>query len=239
MAGILIIDDDPSIRAMFTRALQALGDVESAANGAEALRLLASRKYGVVLLDLVPVARHQPDLFDAADERQHRLSPLIDRINDRYGRYALGFGLLPPEVRSFKVDELRDAKRKVLACFEAGALAPACAAGGALARDKRLFKSTIYSGGGGSLCEPVSASEIPCHQRIFQRFYSFGRLFLKGKSLHNQSATHNTNCTSALDIFTAQGTRTILPPRPPASPPSCCAGRAGMTTPYWPSRMPR
>jgi DNA polymerase IV len=57
---------------------------------------------GVVLLDLVPAARHQPDLFDVADERRHRLSPLIDRINDRYGRGAVGFGLLPPEVREFK-----------------------------------------------------------------------------------------------------------------------------------------
>jgi DNA polymerase IV len=28
---------------------------------------------GVVLLDLVPAARHQPDLFDAADERRHKL----------------------------------------------------------------------------------------------------------------------------------------------------------------------
>jgi CheY-like chemotaxis protein len=52
MSGILIVDDDPTIRAMFARALQSLGDVETAANGAEALRLLSARKYGVVLLDL-------------------------------------------------------------------------------------------------------------------------------------------------------------------------------------------
>ena len=30
------------------------------------------------------------------------LSPMIDRINDRYGRCAIGFGLLPPDVRAFK-----------------------------------------------------------------------------------------------------------------------------------------
>jgi CheY-like chemotaxis protein len=52
MAGILIIDDDPSIRTMFARALQALGEIEVAANGAEALRLLGSKRYGVILLDL-------------------------------------------------------------------------------------------------------------------------------------------------------------------------------------------
>src|ERR1700726_2383288 len=56
---------------------------------------------GVVLLDLVPAARHQPDLF-AEDHKRQKLSPLIDRINDRYGRCAIGFGLLPPDVRAFK-----------------------------------------------------------------------------------------------------------------------------------------
>ena len=57
---------------------------------------------GVVLLDRVPAAQHQPDLFAADNHRRQKLSPLIDRINDRYGRCAIGFGLLPPEVRAFK-----------------------------------------------------------------------------------------------------------------------------------------
>jgi hypothetical protein len=57
---------------------------------------------GVVLLDLVPAARHQPDLFAADNHRCQKLSPLIDRINDRYGRCAIGFGLFPPDVRTFK-----------------------------------------------------------------------------------------------------------------------------------------
>ncbi len=57
---------------------------------------------GVVLLDLVPAAMHQPDLFAADNHMRQRLSPLIDRINDHYGHYAIGFGLLPPDVRAFK-----------------------------------------------------------------------------------------------------------------------------------------
>jgi DNA polymerase IV len=57
---------------------------------------------GVVLLDLVPAAAHQPDLFETGNERRQKLSPMIDRINDRYGRCAIGFGLLPPGVRAFK-----------------------------------------------------------------------------------------------------------------------------------------
>jgi CheY-like chemotaxis protein len=52
MAGILIVDDDLTIRAMFSRALKALDEIETAGNGADALRLLGARKYGVVLLDL-------------------------------------------------------------------------------------------------------------------------------------------------------------------------------------------
>jgi DNA polymerase-4 len=57
---------------------------------------------GVVLLDLVPAGQHQPDLFAADNHKRQRLSPLIDRINDRYGRCAIGFGLFPPDVRAFK-----------------------------------------------------------------------------------------------------------------------------------------
>jgi hypothetical protein len=57
---------------------------------------------GIVLLDLVPAIRHQPDLFAADNRRRQKLSPLVDRINDRYGRCTIGFGLLPPEVRGFK-----------------------------------------------------------------------------------------------------------------------------------------
>ena len=57
---------------------------------------------GVVLLDLVPARQHQPDLFAADNDRRQKLSPLIDRINDRYGRCSIGFGLFPRDVRAFK-----------------------------------------------------------------------------------------------------------------------------------------
>jgi hypothetical protein len=46
---------------------------------------------GVMLLDLVPADHHQPDLFAADNGRRQKLSPLIDRINDRYGRCSIGF----------------------------------------------------------------------------------------------------------------------------------------------------
>ena len=55
---------------------------------------------GVVLLDLVPATQHQLDLFE--QQKRQRLSPLIDQINDRYGRGAVGFGLFPADVRAFR-----------------------------------------------------------------------------------------------------------------------------------------
>jgi hypothetical protein len=39
---------------------------------------------GIVLLDLVPAGQHQPELFAPDNHRRQKLSPLIDRINNRY-----------------------------------------------------------------------------------------------------------------------------------------------------------
>jgi hypothetical protein len=41
----------------------------------------------------VPVSQHQPDLFAPDTNKRQKLSPLVDSINDRYGRCAIGFGL--------------------------------------------------------------------------------------------------------------------------------------------------
>jgi hypothetical protein len=57
-------------------------------------------KVGVVLLGLVPATKHQPDLF-ADNARHQRLSPLIDKINLRYGRGAIGFGKQSEQIKQF------------------------------------------------------------------------------------------------------------------------------------------
>ena len=57
-----------------------------------------------MLLDLVPADHHQPNLFAADYHRRQKLSPLIDRINDRYGSCSIGFGLFPTDVRAFNRD---------------------------------------------------------------------------------------------------------------------------------------
>jgi DNA polymerase IV len=55
---------------------------------------------GVTLLNLVPAAYHQPDLF-TTEAKPDRLSSVIDHINRRYGRNTIGFGHIPEQMRKF------------------------------------------------------------------------------------------------------------------------------------------
>lgn len=58
----------------------------------------------VILSGLVPAERHQPDLFaqeDPATQRRERISPLLDALNDRYGRGTIAFGAPPASARRF------------------------------------------------------------------------------------------------------------------------------------------
>jgi CheY-like chemotaxis protein len=48
---ILVVDDDPTIRMMFAKALGSVGAVETANNGIEALVKLRAKAYSAVLLD--------------------------------------------------------------------------------------------------------------------------------------------------------------------------------------------
>jgi CheY-like chemotaxis protein len=53
MPSILIVDDDPVIRALFAEALRPQAEVEAVATGIEALRKIGARKFDLVLLDLL------------------------------------------------------------------------------------------------------------------------------------------------------------------------------------------
>ena len=52
MSTFLVVDDDPTIRAMFARSLQDLGSVDQAEGGRQAMTLLAATRYEAVVLDL-------------------------------------------------------------------------------------------------------------------------------------------------------------------------------------------
>jgi DNA polymerase-4 len=70
--------------------------------GAGGRRTLKPLFVGVVLSGLVPADAHQPDLFaqDAGSGRREKLSPLVDEINNRYGRGAIGFGMISSDARA-------------------------------------------------------------------------------------------------------------------------------------------
>jgi CheY-like chemotaxis protein len=52
MSNILVIDSDPAQRASLVHALDGLGEIEHAGTGLEALRLLATKKFAIIVLDL-------------------------------------------------------------------------------------------------------------------------------------------------------------------------------------------
>ncbi len=61
-------------------------------------------KVGVVLMGLVPAAQHQLDLFIDSDpllKKRQKLSPVIDSINRRFGRGAIGFGKSSERIQTF------------------------------------------------------------------------------------------------------------------------------------------
>jgi DNA-binding response OmpR family regulator len=51
MASILLVDSDATLRAAFAEALRPLGEVVAAPTGADGLRLLATRRFDLILLE--------------------------------------------------------------------------------------------------------------------------------------------------------------------------------------------
>lgn len=72
MSVFLVVDDDPTIRSMFARALASLGDVDQAEGGRQAIQKLSAQRYETVLLDL-----HMPgvDGFAVLEELAKEESP--------------------------------------------------------------------------------------------------------------------------------------------------------------------
>lgn len=52
MSTFLVVDDDPTIRTMFARALSEMGEVDQAEGGKQAIQRLSAYRYEAVLLDL-------------------------------------------------------------------------------------------------------------------------------------------------------------------------------------------
>lgn len=95
---VLVVDDDPALRAMLQVLLQAQGYVVVLADDrASALRALDEHQPGVLLLDLgLPPAAHAPDeglaVLDAASERAAKVIVLTGQDGQASALAAIGRG---------------------------------------------------------------------------------------------------------------------------------------------------
>jgi DNA-binding response OmpR family regulator len=81
---ILLVEDEPRIRAFITRALVTAGyDVAAAGNGADGLRLLRGCDYGLVILDLImPDMDGQAVLAEVLRERRDQAVLVLSCLAD-------------------------------------------------------------------------------------------------------------------------------------------------------------
>src|ERR1043166_3370162 len=65
--SVLVVEDDDTIRQLLTEALQAQADVavDSARDGVEALHQISTKRYDVVVLDIVMPKMSGVDLLDS------------------------------------------------------------------------------------------------------------------------------------------------------------------------------
>jgi DNA-binding NtrC family response regulator len=97
---ILVVDDEPSVLELLVEILQLDGhEVDTAADGAEALLLVGSRCYAAVLSDVVMPTLDGVELYRAVKDRQPELAARMVFMAARIDA----------------VDQLREAGLRVLA----------------------------------------------------------------------------------------------------------------------------
>jgi DNA-binding response OmpR family regulator len=126
---ILIVDDDPGIRQVLTRFLGARGyEVETAADGGEALEAIRRRQPDVLLLDIyLPTMSGIDVLYEL--QREGRVIPTITfsgRPDDQMARES---SLLGAEGFIYKPFKLEHLESKLQAKLTALGFGPAAAQG--------------------------------------------------------------------------------------------------------------
>jgi CheY-like chemotaxis protein len=113
---ILIVDDDPSIRATVTEILEFEGyPVEAAANGAEALRSIERSRPSLVLLDMRMPVLDGWGFARALRERGMRLPILVMTAAQNARAWAEEIGADGFVAKPFDLPELLDAVDRVRA----------------------------------------------------------------------------------------------------------------------------
>ena len=124
-ARLLVVDDEPEIRAMLSEILAVDGHlVEQAADGDEALARLAERRYDLVISDLLMPALDGPGLYERLRQTDpamadrllfitgDTLSLSAQRFLERAGRPVIEKPLAPAEVRRAVVAALQRQPRR-------------------------------------------------------------------------------------------------------------------------------
>lgn len=118
MPHVLIVDDDRPIRILLSAILRRDGyDVSEAADGAEAVELMAQTDFDVILLDLMMPRMSGGDLLDRLAEQPNRRRNVIvvTAANDRQIRAINNARVRTVLRKPFDLDQLR---KEVLAATE-------------------------------------------------------------------------------------------------------------------------
>lgn len=116
-ARVLVVDDDPQLRAALTRALQLDGyDVTTATNGAQALDLLGRERPDVMVLDVMMPYVGGLDVCRTLRERRDRLPILVLTARDEIGDRVAGLDAGADDylTKPFALEELRARLRALL-----------------------------------------------------------------------------------------------------------------------------
>ena len=115
MSRILVVDDDNSLRILYTKELRDEGyDVESASSGVEALAAIAARRPDVVVLDIKMEGMDGLSVLDEIMKRDKTI-PVI--LNTAYSTFKSDFTTWSAEayvVKSSDLTELKDTLKQIL-----------------------------------------------------------------------------------------------------------------------------
>lgn len=108
---VLVVDDDPDIRDSIEELLRSDGlRATGASNGAEALRILAERPVGVVLLDLMMPIMDGRQLVEEMRRRNIEVPVVLLSAGRELGKISKELSL-PAVEKPFDLDDLLDTVR--------------------------------------------------------------------------------------------------------------------------------
>ena len=106
---VLVVEDDESIRNVITDVLEERGfEVAGAANGAEALHFLETRRPDVMVLDLLRPVMHGWEFMESYSERTggQPIPIVVVSVNPALPRSYSRFGVRSVVGKPFDVDDL-------------------------------------------------------------------------------------------------------------------------------------